>query len=131
MVKWDETQDAISMSDMTTVRGNSENLFIADVSVNILYSQLYSLSKQLIENTWQASCSASLSRLISHWASGGSITPCFIRPYKSQIVIDGGHHRLAICIAKQLENKIPVLFTHSDQEALSEIIDLSNCRNPV
>jgi ParB-like chromosome segregation protein Spo0J len=59
--------------------------------------------------------------IIAYLVDGNSITPPAVAEYHAKLVIVGGHHRLAVCRAKNMET-VPVLVEENDAGALAQIL---------
>jgi len=112
----------------TIVEKFPDGLMVADISLNDLDRKLTRGSCQKVHEFWDIGLRSKKSEAIAHWLNGGVMTPCKIAPHGTdEIIISGGHHRLAVCRAKSLQ-QLPVLFEPTHQARLDEILKLKNIR---
>lgn len=128
-IEWDLSEksqyysaDGSSKQEFTNLYG--ESLSIAWVKMMDLDSVLHEASIRKKNETWTIGFKEKIAHLIKHCTEGKPLTPAHIQPHKdlNAITIVGGHHRLTICRALELE-LVPVLVERKLEVELKAIIN--------
>lgn len=98
-----------------------EGLHLGWVTFAELDSNFACYSKRTPDETWTVGFAGKISRAILHWVEGKKMTPPLIVPCLGEINIMAGHHRVAVCRAKQVD-AIPILARQMDKDSLEEIL---------
>lgn len=134
-IEWDLSEKAQYYS----ADGSSEQIFknsygeplsIAWVKMMDLDNALHGASIREKHETWSVGCKAKVAHLIRHCVEGKPLTPAHIQPHKdlNTLIIVGGHHRLTVCRALELE-LVPILVEKKladDLKAIINVIKLNN-----
>ena len=102
-------------------------LKIAWVTLKNLDDNFVRYSQRSKDEIWSIASSLKVARAIVHWVAGNKMTPCHIIPAcdDKKITVVGGHHRLAVCRAKDVE-LLPVLVKEKDINILKRIIEITS-----
>lgn len=134
-VEWDLSEksqyySADGFSEQSFTNSYGEPLSIAWIKMMDLDNALHGASIRKKNETWSVGCKAKVAHLIRHCVEGKPLTPAHIQPHKglNALTIVGGHHRLAVCRALELE-LVPVLVEKKLEADLKAIINVIKIEN--
>jgi len=124
-VKWDLEPTsfywALDGEQPSALKGR--NLAVRWCVLQNLDAMLTHQSQRSPDELWNLGDGLKLARVLVHCSEGRSLTPPWILPVAGKVGIVGGHHRLAMCRAKRLE-QVPVLVEQGDLEQFLSILPL-------
>lgn len=128
-MKWDLTPEnrrfALDGYDTDTFKKNyPDGLIVGHVRFQEFHSKLAAHSRRTKEEIWDTGSVPKLGRAILYYVEGNAMTPPFIcvddRDANS-VIIGGGYHRIAICLAREVET-IPILVMPAEKDSIGRIL---------
>jgi hypothetical protein len=127
-IKWDLSHEnrrfAFDGYDEATYKKYYPNGLIAGiVNFKEFNLKLAKHSQRTKDEIWDTSSPTKLARTILYYIEGNAMTPPFICIDKdiTSVMIGGGYHRVAVCLAKDAET-IPILVSLSEKSKIERIL---------